>query len=225
MQDYKNLTVTYIDDASDPQDLDVLENVLSGLQHFPPTIYCTRNVVRQGVIKNILSALEPSDDEEIVVLLDGDDALSRPDAITRIAREYEDPECWFTYGGFLAWPELRVVYDGAYDPECIAQNLFRKWFWRCAPPRSFRMGLLRSVPPEYHLDDDGTHWALANDQGLVLPMLELAGGHIRHISDVLYLYDVWNWRAPTEAQMLALASSVERIRSRPALRPLTERPW
>ena len=225
-QDYEHLSVTYVDDASDEEHFNRMLLTFMDLPDAGFPIIPIFNEERQGVIKNILTVLEDTPDDHVIVLLDGDDALSRPDAIARIAKEYEDPHCWLTYGHFLAWPEYKVVYDGAYDPECIKNNFFRKWFWRCAPPRSFRMGLLRAVPPEYHLDDDGkTHWELANDQGLILPMLELASHHIRHIPDVLYLYDVWNWRVPTIEQSCALADSVDRIRARPALQPLTERPW
>jgi hypothetical protein len=225
-QDYDQLRVSYIDDASHAAHRSQVSDVLDALSplcrhRIEPDFYRKR----RGVIKNILTALEDTKNDEVVVLLDGDDAFSHPGAISRIAREYIDPDCWMTYGGFLAWPEYKTVYDGAYDPECIRQNLFRKWFWRCAPPRSFRMGLLRKIPPEYHLDQDGTHWELANDQGLLLPALELAGSHIRHIPDVLYLYDLWNWRTPTTEQSCALADAVDRIRARPALHPLTERPW
>jgi hypothetical protein len=228
-QDYAHLRVTYVDDASSGEHRRALIEILNDCIYDSERsnkIQFEFNKTRQGVIKNILTVLKDIPDDHVVVLLDGDDALSRPDAISRIAKEYDAPDCWLTYGGFLAYPEYKVVYDGAYDPQCIRENLFRKWFWRCAPPRSFRMGLLRAVPPEYHLDDDGkTHWELANDQGLILPMLELAGSHIRHIPDVLYLYDVWNWRTPTTEQACALADSVDRIRARPALQPLTQRPW
>lgn len=224
-QIYPKLRISYVDDASDPNDRAELERLAKTLRPLGERVDYSYNTQRQGVIKNILTALRDTPDEDVVVLLDGDDSLAHPRAIERIAQEYEDPECWLTYGSFLAWPEFRVVYDGAYDRECIRENLFRKWFWRCAPPRSFRMGLLRRVPPGYHLDDDQTHWELANDQGLILPMLELAGQHIRHIPDVLYLYDLWNWRNPSTRQAAALADSVERIRSRPTLQPLHQRPW
>jgi len=56
-------------------------------------------------------------------------------------------------------------------------------------------------------------------------MLELARWHIRHIPDVLYLYDVWNWQAPPAEQLAALAAHVRRIRARPELPALERAPW
>jgi len=222
-QTYKELRVTYVDDASTDNSASVLQEILTPQRRRPVTLVL--NDTRRGVIANILSAVQDDPNDTVVVLLDGDDALAHPLAVERIAREYEDSSTWFTYGHFLSWPDRQVIYDGAYHPTCIHENHFREWFWRCAPPRSFRVGLLRAVPDSYLRDDDGCYWEYANDQGLILPMLELARYHIQHIPDVLYLYDTWNWNKPSREQFEALAACVKRIRDKPKLSALTAQPW
>lgn len=225
-QVYRNLRVTYIDDASLGQSLAVIGAFRERIPEGAPPIKWVFNDTRRGIIPNVLSAIQDDPPETVVVLLDGDDSLSSPFSIERIAKEYLlDDDTWLTYGSFLTWPEKKVIYAGPYYPDCIEKNLFRKWFWRCAKPHSFRVGLLRAVPESYFRDDDGSFWELAVDQALLLPMLELAGHHIRHIPSILYHYDLWNWRAPTAEQLRAQAECTDRIRARGALQPLAQRPW
>jgi len=146
-QAYKHLRVTYVDDASTDESRQVIESVLSGATAPHPSVHLVTNASRQGVIANILPALKDDSDDTVAVLLDGDDGLAHPFAIDRIAYEYtQDVDCWFTYGSFLSWPDRQVIYDGAYHPECLKENHFRRWFWRCAPPARFELGYCARCP-------------------------------------------------------------------------------
>jgi glycosyltransferase involved in cell wall biosynthesis len=222
-QDTDKITrVTWIDDAS-------IDGTVLSLGHIvrnpPPNVTCQMNTKRLGGLANLLSAVNDSDDDEIIVHWDADDFFASPFVLERIAREYEDPNCWMTYGGYLTWPSFRVGIKGPYPLNVIANNSFRESAWVCEPPRSFRAGLAKKVPVPHLMDDrhDGSmisYYESAWDFALYISMLELAGEHSRYIPDVLYLYNERNPASDWVARPQEQQDNGNRIRTLPRLTPL-----
>lgn len=227
LPDDVRLRVTWIDDASD----DLTRDRVAGLSDFleqdarSPVDFSPRfsprwRSLRQGGLCNILDAVRHSHPQEVIVTWDADDFFASPFAIARIAQEYRDPKCWFTYGGYRTFPLFTTDIRGPYSPGVIASNSFRSADWVCEPPRSFKQFLLDKVPPYYLRDADGKLLDVAYDFALYMSLMELAGSHIRYIPDVLYLYNEGNplsdWRLRAEKQRANGAM----VRKTPRLTPL-----
>jgi glycosyltransferase involved in cell wall biosynthesis len=221
-QRYGRLRVTYFDDASTDGTGDRVADLVERLG-LGGAWRVVRNTERVGGVANVVAGVlhEPAGGEDdVCVLLDGDDFLATPRALARIAAEYRDPATWLTFGGYRTWPHFEGGIVGPYPGDVIAGNGFRRAAWRAAPPRSFRRWLFRQIPDAALRDDDGRYWEMAWDQGVTLPLLELAGTHSVYIPDVLYLYNTSNPDSDHHRRLAEQAAAAERVRRRPPLAPV-----
>lgn len=137
------------------------------------------NLGRLGGIENLWRAALRAKEDDVCVILGGDDWLE-PGAIARIAKEYEDPECWMTYGTYRnddGSPPVCSKWDGS-DP----RDLMFLW-----APLTVRGALIRKV-----LEDDlkigGWFLPSSGDVGLTLPLVEMAGPErCRYIEDIWFV--------------------------------------
>lgn len=132
-------------------------------------------------LTQMLLDLRPS---EIVVSLDLDDWLARPDALA-IVQKHHDDGAWVTYGSYKhadGRPGHCEQLKG--DP--------RKVPWVTSHLKTFRAGLFQRIKPE-HLKLDGEWLPHARDLALMFPMLEMAGRERSHfVPEVLVTYNFAN---------------------------------
>jgi len=129
-------------------------------------------------------ALEPTD---VIVAIDGDDWLAHPRALETVAKMYEDPECWLTYGQY-------VVADGR-PGHCSPYRTedYRREEWRAGHLMTFRAGLFKRLDDGDLRRPDGTWRKLAGDQAMMLPMLEMCGNaRAKFCPEVLCVYNFAN---------------------------------
>jgi len=168
--------------------------------------------------------------ETIVIWLDGDDWLTRPDALAIVAREYERG-AWMTYGSFCLHPP-QAAWDMsdfvAHPREIIDKNAFRNDRWRASHLRTSRAGLLQRIRHADLCNDTGHLFRCALDQALILPMLEMAGERAHFVPEVLYCYNTTNPASSHNRgeEVLALQrAELLQIRGRKPYQRLTEQPW
>lgn len=139
----------------------------------------TRRPWRHFAMFNLWRAMHRAEDDEVCVLLGGDDWLD-PWALERIAKEYEDPTCWCTYGQLHndVGPASFCSYewDGT-DPRMQA------FLWA---PFTMRAKLAKKV-----VEDDlllnGSFFQTSGDVALNIPIIEMAGhDRSRFIPDAWY---------------------------------------
>ncbi len=145
----------------------------AGDQDPPKT--CTENLV------DLISPLPP---ESIVVWLDLDDRLVRPDAL-QIVQQRHDAGFWVTYGSFVH-KDGRPGFAAPYgEGESVRTSP-----WRATHLKSFRAGLFHRIKPE-HLKHEGEWLHRAVDMALMFPILEMAGyDRCAFIPDVLAEYNL-----------------------------------
>lgn len=100
-----------------------------------------------------IEASGPSEDE-VVIVLDGDDRLADARVLERLELIYADPDCWMTYGSFTDMDGVLDKDARPYAGDTVRHALFRRR--RCGVPhlRTFRYGLWRRIPwPYFGLDD------------------------------------------------------------------------
>ncbi len=165
------------------------------------------DAVWHASILPIWRALPP---EEVIVWLDGDDALLVPKALEIVAQAHE-AGAWVTYGTF-------VTTDG-HVPEWQSDAIGptpRRAPWRSSHLKTFRAGLVQKIDPA-HLAD-----GYARDRAVMYPCLEMAAERAVYINRLLYLYNTENSfavNAPAEEQAREL-EAVRRIVNYPRYKRL-----
>jgi glycosyltransferase involved in cell wall biosynthesis len=217
-QQYQNFRVIYIDDASTDETFEKVQAVVER-SSLKDKITLIRQTENQGAIKNIYEAVHSCKDDEIVVRVDGDDFLAHPLVLKKLNRVYYDPEIWMTYGNYLDYPAYKQQPQVCQKfPKSIIQgHRFRQYKLVTAHLHTFYAGLFKKVAA-IDLMKDGKFLPMAN-LALMIPMLEMAGGHFQFIDEVLYLYNRSN---PNEKNNTSIEGY---IRSLASYEPLKEPPY
>jgi len=190
-QSYRNFRVIYIDDSSVDGTGECVERYIHD-NHFEEKFTLIKNQTRAGALANIYKAIHKSHSDEIVVTLDGDDWFAHDQVLDRLCQEYQDSDVWMTYGQF-AWflgEGLKLIPGICEElPEdVILSNSIRQYKWATSQLRTFYAGLFHQIK-QPDLFYDGDFFQMAGDVAFMLPLIELAGTHVRFIPDLLYIYN------------------------------------
>jgi glycosyltransferase involved in cell wall biosynthesis len=186
-QTYKKWTIEYVNDCSKDGTGQVAEQfaLRRGMRQ---KCHITNNPVNRGALANLYTAISRCDPRKVVVLIDGDDKLSSPKALERVAKEYRTKKAWITYGSFKSIPFLRRGLGAAFPAKIIKQRAFRKYGWVSSHLRTFYAKLFQSIKRD-DLMFKGKFFGGGWDLIIMFPMLEMASqGHIRYIPDILYYW-------------------------------------
>ncbi len=188
-QNYTNYRVIYIDDCS-PDDTYAKVSALIAESPFASRFSVTRNESNQGALANLYRAIHSCKDEEIVVVLDGDDYLAHENVLNVLNKNYADSDVWMTYGNYLDYPTFQLKNKICMEvpPKVVGNNSFRSAEWSASHLRTFYASLFKKI----RLSDllyEGKFFSMAADLACGYPLLEMAGVHSRFIPDVLYLYN------------------------------------
>ncbi len=168
-----------------------------------------QNTERRLALYNIYTAIHQyAEDDWVVVLYDGDDFFTTPDALKRIAQEYKNNSPWFTYGQYSNYPANTLGNCRPFPHEINQSNGYRSYPWIASHPRTFYAWLFKQIKLQ-DLLHNGKFFPMAWDVAF-LPMLEMAGAeHISFIPDILYGY---RHHANNDyAQNLALQLGLEKV--------------
>jgi glycosyltransferase involved in cell wall biosynthesis len=190
-QEYDNFRALYVDDGSSDQTGALVEQFLAD-HTVGHRIRLIRNPVRVGALENLYRLIHTCDDQEIVILLDGDDWLAHPRVLQTLNAVYSDPHCWMTYGQYASWPEPVPGYSRPIPAQITDTNTFRGYDWCASHLRSFYAWLFKRINREDLISPWGTFYPMAWDQALMFPMLEMAGHRAKFIREVLYTYNAAN---------------------------------
>lgn len=209
-QKYHNYRVIYIDDCSTDNTYDlVVEKIKkhnseqSNLtqpeltqpklvqQDLTNRFQVIRNTKNQGALANIYAACHLADDHEIIITLDGDDALAHADVLTIINRAYQDPNVWMTYGQYTEYPEGWLGICHAIPEHIITSNAYRSYEWVTSHVRTYYAWLFKCIKKE-DLMHDNLFYSATADLAIMFPMLEMAGGRFKFINEILYIHNQAN---------------------------------
>ena len=217
-QKYSNYRVIYVDDCSTDGTADLVEEYTKK-RGFGDKLLLIRNKRNVRALTNIYkSIINFCADDDLVLLLDGDDWLRGDCVLKTINEAYNDPAIWLTYGTYIdveadsndymvsngdiddSKLKLLVYPGGKISDPCgditaggsvVPSRKNSKLLWRGIPghPKTFYAWLFKSI----HLKDlfsCGTIAEAAYDVTIGCPLFEMAAHHFKFIKQVLYVHNL-----------------------------------
>eukprot|EP01066_Platyproteum_vivax_P010032 Platyproteum_vivax@DN4461_c0_g1_i1.p1 len=186
-----NYRVCVVDDGSpDTDGLETVAQMFGGDSRYTFMRYPDR---RGKAETSLLSynCLKPQD-EDVFILLDGDDRLEHGNVFKVLNRIYTgSEEPWVTFGSFRAANNTQSFTCCDCKPSYLRGHIrrkdYRKTWWTFSHLKTFKQHLLKRVPKQ-DLIKDGKYLTSAVDLAIMYPILEMAGKHVRCIAEILYVY-------------------------------------
>ena len=191
MQEYDDFECILVDDMSKDASFRVAEQEIGS----DPRFKLTRNKKKYFALENIARAIETAncDDEDIILLLDGDDWLASTNTLSTLVEYYEKEDCLMTYGSYVYHPGgMRGIEPSKYPDSVTNSNSYRQDKWRASHLRSFTYYLWKNLNQDDLKDSEGKYYTMAYDQAIMLPLLEMSADRSVYIEENLYVYNKEN---------------------------------
>jgi glycosyltransferase involved in cell wall biosynthesis len=224
-QNYKNYRIIIVDDASTDDTFFRIKKTAYHLNREIP-ITLIQNQTRQGAMYNYYHAIwNEVRDEEIVVIVDLDDALADAEVLNFLNIVYSDTarEIWLTYGQFRNIHSGSIGFCCPMPEHIVKNNAFRKWPHGPSHLRTFYAWLFKLIKKE-DLMQNGEFFKMTCDLATMFPMIEMANKHFLFIRRVLLDYNDNNPLNDHRIDWELQESIGHYIRSLPPYQPLTHSP-
>jgi glycosyltransferase involved in cell wall biosynthesis len=177
-QNYENYRLIYIDDASDDGSFDLARDEIYASDRLTSTTLI-QNEKRLGILANIVRAVQSCQDEEIVVVLNGEDWLAHEWVLQRLNAYYADPDLWISLGQSIDFPSYQLI--PIYE---IKDQTFRAQPICISHLKSFYAGLFKKIRPSDFVYS-GTFLPACAELAYMTPMLEMGKAHFYFVPEVL----------------------------------------
>lgn len=150
------------------------------------------NKTKCYALKNIVNTIVDNDfdDEDVNILLDGDDWLSSINVLSYLDSKYSEDKCLMTYGNYVYYPSGKFgVEPSQYPDSVVKSNGFRGDMWRASHLRTFKTMVFNHLDLNDLKNDSGDYYKTAYDQALMLPLLEISGENSLYIDKTLHVYN------------------------------------
>lgn len=194
-QDYDNWKMILIDDKSTDDSLDVITNYVASL---PPDIRSRidirNNDENMGAVYNQVVTIRGLHVSDIVMLVDGDDALANDPHIFDRYNNMFHAGTEFSYGSCWSMADNIPLVAQPYPPEVRASKSYRQYKFNWNMPythlRVFRKRLIDDVNNTSFQDKKGEWFRAGGDNSTFYNILEQADpNRVSVVSDVVYLYN------------------------------------
>lgn len=189
-QQHSNFKCFLIDDMSTDNSSEVVKKLVGD----DPRFVFTVNKEKCYALKNIYNTLESDDinEEDVIILLDGDDWLSSSRILDALNHAYAD-DCMVTYGSYVMHPYgVKGPEPSSYPADVIKNNLYRQDKWRASHLRTFKYHLWEKINVEDLKNEEGKFYSVSYDQAIMLPLIEMASERVKYIDSVMHVYNKQN---------------------------------
>ncbi len=186
-QKYSNYRVIYVDDASPDQTYEkVKEYVTEEDQWHRFTLL--KNEKNRGAMYNHVQMSQYYRNDEIVVMLDGDDFFASDHVLQELNHYYANPDVWVTYGQYITYPDYKIGLCKPMRFSDLKKGNIRDLPWVTSALRTFYGGLFRRINVEDFLYE-GSFLPMSCDLAYMFPIVEMAREHVYFTQDVSYIYN------------------------------------
>lgn len=186
-QTYQNYIHLIVDDASTD---DTYKNIVKYSKGSRTKIYRNDNNIKW--IANAVKILpENALENDIIVIVDLDDYLSKSNALEIVNNMYNSGDYWMTYSRmFYSSKKITSHWIPIYSQDDIKRKQFRNMVWAFTHLRTFKYFLWKKIDENDLKDECGNWLKYCYDRAILYPMLEMSSNnHIGHINDILYVYN------------------------------------
>lgn len=187
-QNYDHFRIVYIDQESTDGSWEKICHIVASSPHAEKvTLIQSEKLV--GSLSNLYDAIHSCQDQEILVILNGNDFLSHEHVLCKLNKIYSKPSIWMTYGNFLDYPSYKQmpIRCKQIPKNIVFNNSFRSHDIQDMHLKTFYAGLFKQVRKE-DLLYKGRFLSMEDTPAYTIPLLEMAGKHASFINDVLYLH-------------------------------------
>lgn len=186
-QSYDNYRIVYIDDASEDGSFDLVGDLICSSKKML-RVDCVQNTECLGHLANIARVVKECSDEEIVVVLEGEDWLAHEWVLQKLNSYYADPDLWLTYGQSLDFPSFERGPAQPFKKEDVEESGFRGHPFVATHLKTFYALLFKKIK-EADFVQQGKYLPASGDLAYMIPMLELAKSHFHYTPEVLYIHN------------------------------------
>ena len=191
IQKYPYYRIIYIDDNSSDNTYNIVKGLVSKYNKWDIfSLY--RQSIRYYASGNRYFAYHLCNDNEILVMLDGDDWFSNDKVLLRLSLEYKKGSL-VTYGSYRFYKNNRFlpgIFGNELFPKHILLNKdFRKYRWTSQHLRTGYAKLFKKIKLKDLLDAENEFLKCCTDLAEMMPVLEMASPRISMIPDCLYIYN------------------------------------
>lgn len=185
-QDFTKWTAVVIDDKSTDNSLKGAASML-----LDKRIDVIENPKRFGATYSRYRGIHHAckNEEDVCLLLDGDDWLEGTKALTIIDRAYQGG-AEATHGSYLTTNGKPPINTEHYNETIQRTQSYRESKWKCQPLRTFKYKYFRFIASDNFKDSKGDWFTACTDLAIMFPVLEQVEypGFV-HIPDHIYRYD------------------------------------
>jgi glycosyltransferase involved in cell wall biosynthesis len=194
-QDYDNYECILINDASTDNTLVTLHEVLETLPDSIRTKFrIINNTENKGAVYNQINAIRDLPDDNIIMLIDGDDWLNYDNSIFDFYNNVYKHDTEFTYGSCWSLVDSIPLVAQEYPPEIKQTKQYRSYRFNWGMPythlRTFRKYLTNDLPDNVFQDENGNWFKAGGDNATFYNIIEQADPtKVKCIQDIHYVYN------------------------------------
>lgn len=158
-QSYTNFQAILVDDRSSDDTINLVRAAIQGDDRFRLIV----NQEKKFKARNVVEAIEAAnpDDEDVIVMVDGDDRLANKDVLKKLEAVYRKNGCWMTYGSFCDSQGIRFNRCGPYKKHVIKNNRYRHTCWLGFHLKTFKFNLWTKLNMDiFQVTNSEIRWAL-----------------------------------------------------------------
>jgi len=142
-QTHTDFQAIFVDDMSTDNTVDLVRAAIQGDDRFHLIV----NQEKKFKTRNVVEAIEAAkpEDEDVIVMVDGDDCLAHKDALRKVASVYQQEDCWMTYGSFCDSQGIRAACCKPYKKSVIKKHRFRQSKWIAYHLKTFKAKLWKQL--------------------------------------------------------------------------------
>tara|TARA_Y100000592_G_C5478865_1_gene324104 strand:- start:3369 stop:5000 length:1632 start_codon:yes stop_codon:yes gene_type:complete len=200
------------DDISDDKTLQQAKDFIQNDTRFT----LIKNQEKKYALKNIhdlIAAAKPQDDE-VLIILDGDDWLSNEYVLDTLDTYY-DNGCLLTYGSFVEYPTGNIGQESSnYSKSIVENNNFRDDVWRASHLKTLKYKVWKNINKKDFLNSNDQYFKSSYDQAIMFPALEMCAHKSSFVKEVLCVYNVGNPNAVNKTAQKEQYSNMLEIRAK-----------
>ena len=180
-QTNENWAAIFINDMSEDDTIFMINHFTGNDKRFE----LITNKEKKWALKNVIetSRLYQDNNNTIIAVLDGDDALCNNETVQLLLNEYEDKNIDTVWTGHK-WD----INNINISKELPNVNPY-EYPWVTSHLKTFRATLLKKIKDENFKDLDGNWFRRGYDQALYLPLLDVSNKR-KYIDEICYFYRI-----------------------------------